>query len=108
MVEELQKTMAELQAALLKGQAMKVTADASFVKLEGFLKALEVANSVAMNPQVVAAADALVQEAQAPGIQKKIEQPPVQIPAPAVPGQAPGPGVPEGAAPIPQLPVGGQ
>ena len=85
---------------------MKVNADASFVKLEGFLKALEVANSVAMNPQITNAADALVQEAQGPGIQEKIEQPPVQTPT--VSGQAPGPGVPEGATLAPQLPVGGE
>lgn len=106
MVEELQKTMAELQAALLKGQAMKVVADASFVKLEGFLKAIEVANSVSLAPQLVTAADALVQEAQQSGIQQKIEQPPVETPA--VSGQSPGPVIPEAAAALPQLPVGGQ
>jgi len=104
MAEELQKTMAELQAALLKGQAMKVNADAQFVKLEGFLKALEVANSVASRPQIVAAADALVQEAQQPGIQQKIEQPPVEPQQPVIP--SPAPGVPEGALPTPPLPVG--
>ena len=85
---------------------MKVNADASFVKLEGFLKALEVANSVAMNPQITNAADALVQEAQEPGIQEKIEQPPVEPQQPTIP--SPAPGIPEGATPAPQLPTGGQ
>jgi hypothetical protein len=80
--EDLQRLLAELQAALIKGQAMKINADGQLVKLDAFLKALEVAGSVAASPQIVAAADALIQEAQKPGIQEKM--PEVQ-PAPGEP-----------------------
>lgn len=69
--ELLQKTLAELQAAVLKGQAMKMSADSSLVKLEALMQAMTVAATIAQQPALVKAADTLVQEAQEPGIQHK-------------------------------------
>jgi len=90
--EELQKVLAELQAAVLKGQAMKMTADASLVKLEALMKAMEVAATIGQQPGLTKAGDMLLQEAQEPGIHQG-QVPPVQG-AQQIPGaQAPQGGV---------------
>jgi hypothetical protein len=62
-LKQLQQALMRVQVMEGQSKAMKNTADTLMIKLEGFLKALEVASSIEVSPQIVNAADDLLMEA---------------------------------------------
>src|SRR5208337_4834283 len=62
--KQLQHAMGQVKVAKEQSAVQKNLADAAIKKLEGFIKALEVAGVISTSPQLVQAADALAAEAQ--------------------------------------------
>ena len=74
LMKQIQQGLAQVKMAKDKSVAMKNMADAAIKKLEGFLKALEVAGTMQFAPQIVQAADEIVAEAQNIGGQQEQAQ----------------------------------
>ncbi len=73
-LKQLQMAMAQVELAIKQADAagkksstVKNMVEAEMRRLDGFLKALEVAGQIAVNPQVVGAADQLIAEARGAG-----------------------------------------
>jgi hypothetical protein len=76
LLEEMDIAMKQIQVATAEGQALNLNVEATMKKLETYLKALEAAGMVGMNPELTEAADALIAEASGEGDEQEEQEDP--------------------------------
>jgi hypothetical protein len=62
MMKKIQQALMQVQVSEAESRTLKNAVDAAVKRIEGFIKAIEAAGNIVMAPQVVKAADALIQE----------------------------------------------